>query len=273
MLSASASVRNTSAAPSLRAGDLVEGHLLAGGEPRPQVDQRGVGHAAGERVVDQLDRVLLAAELREDLGMRDDRRPVEMQRSLVAAGEDRLGGDEVAGQRQRQRLVVLAVGDSASLTGHRVELGLARAAKSSRPDLDPAGEEPPSSGLSASPRGVEHLSRRCGEVLGRERIADAHQRRDLVARVGRASRSASGRARRDVADATLPRRVVQEPGVVRVERQRLVVVGRGLGDSRRGSPPASRRGRPPTRLDAATGKRRGREEGGQRRRGGPGGRG
>ena len=82
VLSASARVRKTSAAPSLALVDLVEGHLLAGREPGAQVDQRDIRHAARQRVVDDLDRVLLAAELREDLGVGDDRRAVQVQRPL-----------------------------------------------------------------------------------------------------------------------------------------------------------------------------------------------
>ena len=81
VLSASASVRKASAAPSRALVTTVEGHLLAGGEAVAQVEQRRVGDAAGQRVVDHLDRVGLAADLREDLGVRHDRGAVEVQRA------------------------------------------------------------------------------------------------------------------------------------------------------------------------------------------------
>ena len=88
-----------------RAGDQVEGDLLAGGEPVAQLEQRGVGEPGGQRLVDDRDGVGLAAELGEDLGVGDDGRAVEVQRPVLAAGEDRLGRDEVAGEREHQGLV------------------------------------------------------------------------------------------------------------------------------------------------------------------------
>ena len=71
--------------------------------------------------------------------MGDDRRAVEVQRPVLAAGEDRLGRDEVAGERQRQRLVVLAVGGERVVAGHRVEARLG-GGEVLAADLDPAGD-------------------------------------------------------------------------------------------------------------------------------------
>ena len=123
-----------------RAGDHVERHLLAGGEAVAQVEERRVGDAAGQRVVDDLDGVGLAADLRQDLGMRHDRGAVEVQRAVLAAGEDRLGRDEVAGEGERQRLVILAVGGERVAAGHAVELGPG-GGEVVAAHVDPAGEE------------------------------------------------------------------------------------------------------------------------------------
>ena len=227
VLSASASVRKVSAAPSAALVIWSNGTSSPAARRRAQVEERRVGHAAGQRVVDQLDRIRLAVELREDLGVGDDRRPVEVQRSLVAAGEDGLGGDEVAGERQRQRLVVLAVGDQRVVAGHRVELRLG-GGEIVAPDLDPAGEQPAQERVQRRLGRLEHR-RRLREVARGDRVADPHQRRHLVARVGRlepvGQRPGGGDvAHRHAAD----HGVGQQPDVGRVERQRLVVVGRGL---------------------------------------------
>ena len=175
-----------------RARDHVEGHLLAGGQPVAQVDERGIGHAARERVVEHRDGLGFAAELRQNLGVRDDRRPVEVQRAVLAAGEDRLGGHEVAGERQRQRLVVLAVGRQRVVPGHRVELRL-RGGEVVAPDLDPAGHEAAEQGVDASPAVRQHRRGAGRSRLPRGRRASRTSDRDLVAGIGApSSRSASG---------------------------------------------------------------------------------
>ena len=82
VLSASASVRNASAAPSRARVTTSKATSRPAASRSRSVEQRRVGDPAGERFVEDLDGVGLAAELREDLGVRDDRGAVEMQRPL-----------------------------------------------------------------------------------------------------------------------------------------------------------------------------------------------
>ena len=100
VLSASASVRNASAAPSRARVTWSKGTSSPAASRSRSVEQRRVGHAAGQRVVDQRDRVGLAADLREDLGVGDDRRAVEVQR---ARPRRRRGSPRPRRSRRRRR--------------------------------------------------------------------------------------------------------------------------------------------------------------------------
>jgi hypothetical protein len=83
--------------------------------------------------------------------MRGDRGAAEMERPVLAALEDRLGRHEVACERQRQRLVVLAVGRERLVLGHRVEAGLGLV-EVVAPGGDPAGQEPDEEWVHLRPR-------------------------------------------------------------------------------------------------------------------------
>ena len=247
VLSASARVRKASAAPSRGAGDLVERHLLAGGEPVAQVEQRRVGHAAGQRLVDQRDRVGLAADLGEDLGMGDDRRAVEVQR----ARPRRRRGSPRPRRSRRRRPAPAPCG-----TGRRRRARRCRssrrslawaAAKSSRPtSIQPASEP--------AEQRVERCSAASEDApppAAKSPAASASPSRTSAATwlPGSAvsSRSASGRAVGDVAhrDAATDG-VGEEADVRRVERSAPGRSSPPPRHSRRGSPPASRRDRRPT---------------------------
>ena len=211
-----------------RLGHLVERHLLAARQPLAQGDQRGVGHAVRQRRVEHGDGVGLAAELGEDLRMRHQRRAVEVQRPVLAAGEDGLGRDEIAGERQRQRLVVLPVGGERVVAGHGVE-GRLGGGEIVAPDLDPARHQPEQQRVRLLAGRAEQL-RGGGEVAGRQRVGEAHHARHLVAGVLRRQPVRERARGLDLAERDARHRGVgQEPEVLRIVRQRLVVVFRGGG--------------------------------------------
>jgi hypothetical protein len=161
--------------------------------------------------------------------MRDQGRPAEMQRlAALAAREDRLGADEIPGQRQRQRLVILAVGCQRLVGGHRVEAGLG-GGEIVASGLDPAGDEPGEQRVGVGSGASRHRLGAAEIALGK-RAGKLDEHADRAAGDRRHQPVGEHGGRVDVAERHAgERRVLGDGEVLGIARQRLAEVARGLG--------------------------------------------
>ena len=159
--------------------------------------------------------------------MGDDRRAVEVQRAVGAAREDLLGRDEVAGEGEGEGLVVLAVGGEGVVAAHRVELGLG-GREVLAADLDPAGDQAAEERVHLVALGGEHRRRRVEVALG-EAVGEDDERGDGVVRIGGREVVGGLAGAGDVAEGDAgDDGVVEQAGVVGVERERAVEIGGGV---------------------------------------------
>ena len=194
LLSASARVRNASAAPS-RAAVIWSKGTSSPAASRARRSRSGASgtppaSASSMRAIASA----LAAHLGEDLGVGDDRRAVEVQRPVGTAGEDLLGRDEVAGEGEGEGLVILAVGGERVVAAHRVEASPGRRGSPGGRPRSSRRRGRRAAGSSRRPAPSSDRRRPRRSRLGEGVAEDGPAPATWLAGSAASSRSASGRA-------------------------------------------------------------------------------